>query len=426
MRNKLIIVIILFFSLFAFPVLGQKELNSPYSRFNIGTLQPEGAFRSLGMGGTGIGMRDNSSVYYTNPASYSSFDTVSFIFDFGLDYGRNFLSNGSTKYSSDDINFHHLIMAFPISKGFGFSVGIVPMSSGFYQVTQTITSRDPGYDPNVGPYQALHTGNGSISKYFFGTGLKLTKNFSAGINMIILSGQLNRANEFLLADSYSVFHSSNTESFLLTGINFEYGLQYSAILNKKYFINIGASYTQQHSYKTDYNQLSKKYTLYGSSDTISYIADKTPTFIPGTLRLGLSFGQKNKFTAGFDFITTKWAESIIPGSTGYAANTTEMKAGLEFIPEKYSNYSYLRRVEYRLGGHIGNNYLIINNEQIKEYGVSIGLGLPMRKTLSKTNLFLDFTKKAGSAENNLHNENYLSVGLSLNLYDYWFLKKKYD
>src|SRR4030042_6110734 len=75
----------------------QKMVNSPYARFNLGTLEPAGSFRSLGMGGTGTAIRDNSSVYYTNPASYSSIDTISFLFDFGIDYGINLLSDGTTR-----------------------------------------------------------------------------------------------------------------------------------------------------------------------------------------------------------------------------------------------------------------------------------------------------------------------------------------
>ena len=80
---------------------------------------------------------------------------------------------------------------------------------------------------------------------------------------------------------------------------------------------------------------------------------------------------------------TKWSESKIPGSAGYAADTKEIKFGAEYIPEKFSNYSFLKRLEYRIGAHMGDNYLIINGEQIKEYGASIGLGLPMRRTLFK-------------------------------------------
>ena len=70
--------------------------------------------------------------------------------------------------------------------------------------------------------------------------------------------------------------------------------------------------------------------------------------------------------------------------------------------------------------------MIINGEQVKEYGASIGIGIPLPKTPSKVNLFLDFTRKTGSLANSIHNENYLTAGISLNLYDFWFVKRKYD
>ena len=85
----------------------------------------------------------------------------------------------------------------------------------------------------------------------------------------------------------------------------------------------------------------------------------------------------------------------------------------------------MSRIEYRFGGHIGNDYLILNGEQIKEYGASIGFGLPMRG-FSKTNLYFDYTRKTGSSANNIHTEDFLTIGLSLNLYDFWFMKRKYD
>ena len=135
MRNKLIIVIFISLFSFAFTATGQKLINSPYSRFNIGTLEPAGSFRSLGMGGIGTAMRDNSSIYFSNPASYSSLDTNSFVFDFGLDYSKNFLTEGATKYSSDDMNFDHLIMGFPLAKGWGVALGIVPLSNGYYKIS---------------------------------------------------------------------------------------------------------------------------------------------------------------------------------------------------------------------------------------------------------------------------------------------------
>jgi hypothetical protein len=429
MRNKLIIAILV--SLFTFTATGQKLIDSPYSRFNIGTLQPEGAFRSIGMGSVGTAIRDNSSVYITNPASFSSFDTLSFIFDFGVDYGRNFISSGETKFSSDDINFHHLIIGFPLSKHWGLAAGVIPLSSGYYKITETVTSADPSYDPNIGEYTTNHEGSGGISKIFVGSGIQIGNHFSVGANLSILSGQLQRNNSFVFYDSYNVFNNNSTEKLQLVGMSADYGVQYATSLKNNYFLNLGASLSSGNNYSSKYSQLSLKYTAYGVNDTVTYAADNsTKTFIPSTLRLGVSFGKKNKFTTGLDFVTTKWSKSKIPGSTGYAADTRELRIGAELIPDKFSNFSYLDRIEYRIGGHIGNNYLIINGEQLKEYGASIGLGLPLRSLqgnpFSKINVYFDYTKKTGSLSNDLHNEGYFTMGFSLNLYDFWFLKRKFE
>jgi len=426
MQNKLIIVIFISLFSFAYTASGQKLIDSPYSRFNLGSLQPEGSFRSLGMGGVGTAMRDNSTIYYTNPASYCSLDTISFVFDFGVDYGRNFIANGGSKYSSADIDFNHLIMGFPLAKGWGFALGVVPVSSGYYKITQTVTSTDPGYDSNTGEYTINHDGDGGLTKIFVGSGFKIGKNFSIGANLSFLTGQLKRDNSFVFVDFSNVFNNNSEEKLILNGVNFDYGIQYTASFKNNYFLNIGASMTSGANYNTKYNQLSVKYTAFNVTDTISYVPNSSlKTFIPATYRFGLSFGKLNKFTTGIDYIMTKWSTSKIPGSTGYAADTKELRFGAEYIPDKFSNYNYISRIEYRIGGHVGDNYLIINGQQLKEYGASIGIGLPML-LYSKTNLYFDFTSKVGSAASNLHTENYLTIGISFNLYDNWFLKRKYN
>jgi hypothetical protein len=69
---------------------------------------------------------------------------------------------------------------------------------------------------------------------------------------------------------------------------------------------------------------------------------------------------------------------------------------------------------------------MLNNKQVKEYGLSLGLGIPMGRTLSKTNLFVDFTRKSYENGTITHFENYFTMGISINLYAFWFLKPKYD
>jgi hypothetical protein len=403
----------------------QKMVNSPYARFNLGTLEPAGSFRSLGMGGTGTAIRDNSSVYYTNPASYSSIDTISFLFDFGIDYGINLMSDGTTSHSSYDMNFDHLIIGFPLLKGWGFGAGIIPFSNGYYSISESVLEGDPEYDPITGAYNESHRGEGGISSFFAGSGLNLSKNLSAGVNMTLLFGSVRRINQFDFIDYLNVYHNNNTERLQLNGLNFEYGLQYSASLKKNYFINVGASMSSGKNYRSKYEKYSFRYNYYGASDTVFSSTDSSRIFVPATIRMGLAFGIKNKLTAALDYEFTNWSEATLKDSEGYLGNTRAIHFGVEYIPEKFSNYNFLRRVEYRIGTHIGDNYLVINGEQIKEFGISFGIGLPLRRTFSKANLFIDYTKRSGGGEL-LHTENYFTVGASLNLYDRWFMKRQYD
>jgi hypothetical protein len=433
MQNKLIIFLSIILLSLSFTATGQKLVNTPYARFNLGAIEPAGSFKSLGMGGIGMALRDNSSMYVSNPASYSSIDTNSFVFDFGLDASINVLSDGQTRYTSDDINFDHLIMGFPITKGWGVVTGVLPLTSGYYKIYDAVLKTDPEYDPVTGPSFSYHNGEGGFNNVFIGTGANITKNLSVGVNMRVLFGIIDRSYLVNFTDFYNVFNNSAKEKIQIDGINFDYGIQYSVPVRKKYFFNAGASYTTGKNYSTEYELLTTRYTAYGNQDTVSYVKDNTtPTYIPGTFRIGIAFGQKNKFSAGFDFNTTQWSAAKLPGIPGYAADTRSYLFGAELIPDKYSNYSFMKRMEYRIGAHYADNYLIIDGAQLKEYGASVGFGIPMSRTLTKsnslsrTNIFFDYTHRYGPSSANLPTEDYYTVGISLNFYDFWFVKRKYD
>jgi hypothetical protein len=420
-------IFILLFSI-TFTALSQKIVNTPFSRFNIGSLDQIGSFRSIGMGGIGTAMRDNSSIFFSNPASYSSLDTISFVFDFGLDYSMSYLSDSASKHSSDDINFDHLLMGFPLAKGWGVALGVTPLSSGYYRISDPSSVNNPSSED----YYSTHSGTGGLSNFFIGTGKNINKHISVGVNMTVLFGRLERYDSIQFLD-YDVFSNVKTEKLQLGGVNLEYGIQYTTTLKNNYFLNAGISIRSGKNYNSNYEHFLYKYTSYGTRDTVSYDSDRSSkSYLPGSFSLGIAFGKKNKFTTGLDYISTKWSKASIPGSSGYAADTKSLLFGAELIPDKTSNYSLLKRVEYRLGAHYGDNYLVINGEQLKEYGVSVGVGVPLSRSFSdirsfsKINLFIDYTKKSGSAGSILPVENYFTMGVSLNIYDIWFMKRKYD
>lgn len=426
MRNRLSLIFIVLISCISIQLTAQKQVNSPYGRFNLGILEPAGSFRGLGMGGTAVAMRDNNSVYFLNPASYSRIDTLSFIFDFGVDYSINFISDDKSKYTSDDMNFDHLLLGFPVTSGFGVAAGIVPVSNGYYNIARDVKEGDPEYDPIAGEYSIYHSGTGGLTSCFIGAGIKIFKGLSAGANLSILFGQIDRKTQYTFDDYLKVFHNNTSEKLQISGINFNYGLQYSASLKNSLFINAGVAYTPGRYYNSNYEKLTNLFSGYTTEDTISYIKSNAKAFLPGTLTAGISFGKLNKFVGEIDYSTASWSEGIIQGAEGYLADRKAWNIGFEYIPDKFSNYSLIRRIEYRLGCRFERNYLIINGEQVKETGISAGLGFPMRRSLSKTNFFIDLTRRAGPPEKNMHSELYLTMGVSLNFYDFWFIKRRYE
>ena len=104
-------------ALLATGVAGQKKVNTPFARYGIGNLELQGNSRTLAMGGISSGIRDNLTLNYLTPASYSSTDTTSFLFDFGIDYAMAKLKGDGLRYYSQDITFAHLMLGFPIMKG---------------------------------------------------------------------------------------------------------------------------------------------------------------------------------------------------------------------------------------------------------------------------------------------------------------------
>ncbi|HLN19992.1 MAG TPA: hypothetical protein VK213_02815 [Bacteroidales bacterium] len=400
----------------------QKQVNSPYSRFNLGTLEPAGSFKSQGMGGASIALRDKSSIFFTNPASYSSFDTTSFIFDFGFDYSLNKIKSGTTRYQSDDMNFDHLMFGFPVAKGFGVAAGIVPLSNGYYNITDKVLTTDV-----VDGYTANHKGVGGLSNFFIGTGLRINKNLSAGINMSVMFGEIKRSNFFEFEDYENNFHNSSSEVLRVNGINIDYGLQFMLPLRDKNFFNAGLSLTTGKNYKSGYEQFSYRYNYYNSSDTISYTSSNSEkVYIPRTLRAGIAFGKTDKLTVAVDYITTNWSKARIPGTSGTFGDNSTLSFGAEYTPDKYSNLSGLDRIDYRLGGHTGKSYVVINGELVRETGISAGFGLPLRRSLSKANIFFDLTHRGGASGSSLPSEYFITVGASINLYDIWFRQLKYD
>ena len=158
--------------------------DSTYSRFGLGLMNQPGFIQNHAMGGVGIGFRDNKKINYLNPASYTSIDSMSFLFDFGImgDYTNTETSLGNEPYYGAHLN--HLAISFPITKWWAASIGILPYSKVGYSI------KEEDYKNDIGFIHYIYQGNGGLSQLNLGTSFKIIKNLYLGANFKYLFGNL--------------------------------------------------------------------------------------------------------------------------------------------------------------------------------------------------------------------------------------------
>jgi hypothetical protein len=403
---------------------------SPFSRYGLGDLNHYGYGRTAAMGGASLGSRHSVQINSANPASYNANDSLSFLFDFGVDGTYSKYKSSTGKKNVNDVNFRYFSLSWPVTKHIGMAMGVQPFSDMGYDVAY---SEVVGGIGNV--YQN-YQGEGTTSKAFFGASIRPFKGLSLGANLNYIFGRLNQ-NTLISFDSADLFYISKTEGTRLRDFTLTYGLQYDLKLKKNQYLTLGVTLENQ----SDLTALHRIYTqkiITVNSTSLSNYVDSIPEGkgiikLPSTFGIGLSYSKIDKLEINADYYHAAWSKSTFFGAKPYTTaldnvelvNQNRISAGVEYIPEALSIRSYMKRVRYRVGFHQESSYLKLNNNQIKEFGVSFGAGFPFPKSKSTANFALEFGKR-GTTKDNLVRDNYTKFSLYLNLYDYWFIKSKFN
>jgi hypothetical protein len=422
--------LILLLAVIVSPVFAQVNTNSPYSRFGLGQLTLPGYGQSQAMGAAGIALRSNKQINYINPAASTAIDTMSFLFDFGLNASYTNYETTDLNSSLTNFNLDHLAIGFAISKWWKATAGIGPFSSVGYNILDQRTL------PNIGLVDYSFEGNGGLTNFYLGTSVMLFKKISLGINMSNVFGYLQNSQRTDFPADAEAAQTYADNRMVVRDQVFTFGLQYHEILKNKYFITIGAIYENQTSLKTKQTLLYQNFfpgTPVALNDSTvanpNFELDKTITegdvIYPQRYGAGISLGLVNKLTLTGDYQVQNWSNALLMGRNDSLVNSSSMNFGMEYTPDQEALRGYLNRVHYRLGGYYSNSYLRIRGEQLKDYGITFGVGLPFRGTKTTFNLGMVLGQR-GTTDNNLIKENYGIIQFSFTLHDFWFFKRKFD
>jgi hypothetical protein len=430
-RHSSYLLCILFTFIISSPLFGQFNTYSPYTRFALGDLTHPGIAQNLGMGGTGLAIHENNRINYVNPAAFSALDSTSVYFDVGLNTYSNRYETETYSNTWWNMNLHHVTFASSMGKYLGFSAGIIPYSSIGYNIKQEYDDFTHGMAMDT-----YYEGEGGTLNVYVGTSVKLLDRISVGVTMNYLMGKLTRtrAVDFPMNSGYS--DVSAMEDIKLRKPVFTLGLQYKEEFGDKFFFTLGGIYDFKASTKLS-NEYSVENELY--SEDPAYINDSTLIYgsylmgedtvyntlnIPDRFGVGISFGIPNKLIITGDYYIQDWTGAM-SGENYSTTKATSMHFGAEYLPDADAIRGYHKLMTYRIGGYYSNYYLVVNEHQLKDYGITFGVGFPVRTLKSSINVAFTLGTR-GTTEYNLVKENYGILTFNVTLHDLWFRKRRFD
>lgn len=415
--NKLLIITILTFgSIFS---ASAQLTTSPYSKFGYGFLNDNASSAQRAMGGVGYAMNSGRQINAMNPASYASIDSLTFLFDMGLNFNTIWSSENGVKSKDYSGGIDYITLQFPVTKYMGISAGLVPFSSVGYSFGDEIVHGSNSRE-----------GIGGINQLYVGVGANVYKNLSVGANISYLFGTI-------INDAYAYTDHGSTSLFervmQIRDWRVQFGAQYSIDFGRKNRGTIGVVYSPGKSL------LGKTWGTYydisaenAKPDTVGETRLKNKYSLASSLGVGLNWEWNKKLMVEVDYTYEPWKDaksaSIVNENTGDVVfenaqfdNRWKVAGGVQYTPKVRGNY--LQRITYRIGGFYNHDYVLVNGNNLRDYGISAGFGLPAPKSKTVINLGFEWRRREAHPAT-LIKEDYFNITLGINFNEMWFWRNK--
>jgi hypothetical protein len=423
--------LVLFTLLISTSFLAQRTSLSPYSFFGIGEEFSPVTVEQAGMGGIGVAFSHYKYLNFTNPAAIANLRYTTY--GFGGTHKELKLKSATSTQSSALTTFNYVGIGFPIGKKAGFGVGIQPVSSVGYELENTILDANGDITE-----LSLFEGNGGVNRIYFNLGFLLFKDLALGAKASFNFGNINNT---IIDQRVGLSLGTKYEEITqVRGSAIQLGAQYKKAVKDDLTITAGAAVKLSNEMRVNGDDYLYSVILLGAAqiprDTLSTSGISGTFQMPLKSTLGIGIGKTDKWYAGVEYETQDaYQTSGFLSTTNTAfryGNSNRIGIGGFYIPKINSISSYFDRITYRFGIRMENTGLLVdgsgtnsNFSEIKDFGISFGLGIPLKR-LSTMNVGFEYGKR-GSTDNNLIQENYLNLRLSLSLTDVnWFIKRRID
>ena len=258
----------------------QNSTLTPYSRYGYGILSDNATSAQRAMGGVGYAMNSGRQINVMNPASYAAVDSLTFLFDMGVDFTSLWSKEGTTSENNFGGGLDYITMLFPVTKYMGVSLGILPYSSVGYSFGSEI---DNG--------ATARQGSGSINQAYVGWGATPFKNFYAGFNFSYLFGNtVNDVYAYTITGSTSLFQ----REMKVRDWHLDIGVQYSFDIKPENRITLGVTYSPGKSLHGETYGVYYDTNLDTKPDTVGFTKLNGLYSIPASYGAGINYQWRNR------------------------------------------------------------------------------------------------------------------------------------
>ena len=431
MLKRIFYILLLFISVKA---AAQRTNSSPYSFFGIGQQYSSQTVEQASMGGVGVSFSDVYHLNFINPAAHANLRFTTY--SVGLNVNDLTIKDFSSSQRSTSTSLSYINVGFPLGNKFGIAFGLKPNTNVGYSLLNVENDLN-GNRFNVTRFY----GSGGTNRIYGAFGASITNDLSLGLEIEYIFGEIE--NNILSQRVNVVLGTKNNELTTVNGSSLKLGMLYKKALSKKVEMKFGAALKLENNLTTKGEEYLYSTSILANGfdsprDTLSSALITGSIKNPLKTTLGVSFGSENKWYAALDYEfqnALKVNGSLLTSNSSYTyGNSSKISFGGFYIPKINSISSYWHRVIYRAGLRFENLGLLVRGSnvngftEVKDFGISFGLGLPL-KDLSNLNLGFEYGKK-GKTINNLIQENYFNFKLSLSLSAFgnlaWFQKRKID
>lgn len=397
---------------------------SPFSSFGIGEYYGNSLAHNQGMAGVGI---SNPQYYYLNNKNPALlvYNRLT-VFEGGMLVEQRTARGDSTKEINSNGNLNYLIMGFPVKPGkWTTSAGLMPYSS-----VNFVLNYNNDIAGSTNTVDVTEKGSGGINQFFWSNGVALNQNLSLGLKATYLfSSIINETTNSLTNTTQQVsYFPTIYERSYIRDLDFSLGVSYhkDSLTNKNYRLNIGAVYDFKTDLNTQLSQRLERRPITKGADSVTLATLNGNITLPQSISGGISFSKGYQWTIGADFtyLDYKQYRGFDGKPSADVKSALRMALGFEFTPDLASPSSYLKRMTYRTGVSLDNYPYLVNNSNVKDFGINFGLSLPVSR-ISSLDIAVRFGKR-GDLQTNTIEEKYFKLYFGVTFNDQWFIKRKFD